>query len=623
MTEPNSPRAEETIEYRLAEVLDEYCRDVDQGLDPAPHTCLSAHPELAGDLTECLEAVAALEELGAALGRPPVPPPAFQPRTLGDFELLAELGRGGMGVVYKARQLSLDRLVALKMIRAGAVASANDAQRFCNEAAIVAHLDHPAIVPVYEVGEHQGELYYSMKLIDGGSLAEQLDRFHADPRAAARLLSAVAEAVHHAHQRGVLHRDLKPSNILLDAAGQPHVTDFGLAKRITTDGGLIQSGTLVGTPSYMAPEQASGKKGALTTAADVYGLGGILYAMLTGRPPFEGDTLLDTLEQVRGCEAAPPGATNPRVDRDLETICLKCLRKEPSERYGSADALARDLERWLAGEPIKARPVSRFERLWRWARRHPALTGAIMVAAALVLAVSAKTVSVARERVARLEEEVLRSNVYAARGVASTVLWQLERLSEPVLQAAAGDRLRALLRQGDRDQIDRFLQDLWQQHGGGRAEHDGPFATWYVLDHAGHILAIAPPPGDATIIGRDFRGRDYFQGTLRHAGKAGRASVHISRVFLAENQRLHKFAISVAVCDGPRPDAQVLGVLAATVTTTSTLGSLELNDRRHRAVLVGRRDTNPPRGPAPVREDEEYLILLHPAYNVPAGMRCR
>jgi serine/threonine-protein kinase len=302
-----------------------------------------------------------------------------------------------------ARQRSLDRLVALKMIRAARLASAVDVQRFRNEAETVAQLDRPGIVPIYEVGAVEGQVYFSMKLVEGGSLAGQLDRFATAPRAAARLLAAIARAVHYAHQRGILHRDLKPSNILLSVrsdplqrvgaarpaeAGhyEPMITDFGLAKRVEADGSLTQSGVLVGTPSYMAPEQASGKKGAIITATDVHGLGAVLYALLTGRAPFRGETVLDTLEQVKQREPEPPSRSNRRVDYDLETICLKCLEKEPARRYGSAEALAKDLERWLAGElSIRARPISRLARLGRWCRRNPVRAGAVALLLAVLL----------------------------------------------------------------------------------------------------------------------------------------------------------------------------------------------------------------------------------------------
>jgi hypothetical protein len=291
-----------------------------------------------------------------------------------------------MGVVYRARQISVNRPVALKMILAGRLASADDVHRFHTEAEAGANLNHPNIVPIYEVGENQGQHFFSMKLVEGDSLAGQVPRFVGHPRAAVRLLALVARAVHHAHQRGILHRDLKPGNILLDRDGQPHVTDFGLAKKIAGDTRLTQSGAVIGTPSYMAPEQAAGKKD-LTSAADVYSLGAILYELLTGQPPFRAPTQLDTLLQVLEQEPEPPRKSNPRVDRDLETICLKCLNKDPHKRYTSAEALAQDLDRFLEGDPVSARALGEWELLVRWAKKHPitaALAGLVGIGILLV-----------------------------------------------------------------------------------------------------------------------------------------------------------------------------------------------------------------------------------------------
>jgi WD40 repeat protein len=322
----------------------------------------------------------------------------------GEHELLAEIARGGMGVVYQARHTRLGRVVALKMILAGQLASPAEMQRFRVEAQAAATLDHPHIVPIYEVGEYHGQPFFTMKLVEGSSLAQQLAHFTKDPRAAARLLARVARAVHHAHQRGILHRDLKPANILLDGHGEPHVTDFGLARRVEGDSSLTQTGAIVGTPSYMPPEQARAEK-SLTTAIDVYSLGAILYEVLTGRPPFRASTPLDTILQVLEQEPVPPRKLQPRIDRDLETICLKCLDKAPPRRYGSAEALAEDLERYLAGEPIRSRPMRVWERGLRWARRRPALAALVAVSGVAALALVALAVGAAFTAQLRQEQQ--------------------------------------------------------------------------------------------------------------------------------------------------------------------------------------------------------------------------
>jgi eukaryotic-like serine/threonine-protein kinase len=303
-------------------------------------------------------------------------------RAVGQFELLNEIARGGMGIVYKARHRRLNRVVALKTILPG-VSRSTEAlvKRLRAEARVVAALDHPNIVPLYEIGEDAGYPYLILKLIPGGDLDRHQPRIGRDPRVAARLIARVARTVHYAHSHGVLHRDLKPSNILLDAAGNPHVTDFGLAKCAEFETNLTQSGLILGTPAYMAPEQACNNRGELTESVDVYGLGAVLYKLLTGRPPFHADTVYEILDQVRDVRPASTRLHNRAIDRNLDAICLKCLEKDPFRRYHSAAALSTDLERWLAGSPVSARRPSTGERSSQWFHQNRKL---FTVSAALV-----------------------------------------------------------------------------------------------------------------------------------------------------------------------------------------------------------------------------------------------
>ncbi len=288
------------------------------------------------------------------------------PRRFGDYELIGEIARGGMGVVYRARQVSLDRVVALKMILAGRLATDEDVERFRIEAEAAGRLQHPNVVGIFEVGSVEGQHYFSMEYIEGESLAQRLTRGPLPGRVAAKYVRTLAQAVHYAHRQGILHRDLKPSNVLLDAADEPHITDFGLAKRL--GGGAAshtRSGAVMGTPSYMAPEQAQGRNREITPAVDIYSLGAILYETVTGRPPFQAETPVDTISQVLENEPAPPTLLNANVDKDLETICLKCLQKDPRARYATAEELALDLNRYLEGESISARSFNVFDFLTR------------------------------------------------------------------------------------------------------------------------------------------------------------------------------------------------------------------------------------------------------------------
>jgi serine/threonine protein kinase len=313
----------------------------------------------------------------------PAPAMAGRVHYFGDYELREEIARGGMGVVYKARQVSLNRLLAVKMILAGQLAGEAEVKRFRTEAEAAAQLQHPNIVAIHEVGEHEGQHYYSMDLVVGPSLAARLGQGPLPIGEAARLMKTIAEAVEFAHQRGIIHRDLKPANVLLDQAGAPRVTDFGLAKRLERGESLTASGAMLGTPDYMSPEQAAGRHDITGPPADIFSLGAMLYQMITGRVPFRGANLSETLSNILHNEPIRPSRINPRVSADLETICLKCLEKRPDRRYPTGEALAQDLERFLNHEPVSARPTAASKRCVRWLKNHPWLAAGF--ASAIVL----------------------------------------------------------------------------------------------------------------------------------------------------------------------------------------------------------------------------------------------
>ena len=389
-------------------LLDDYLARLQAGERPDRAALVAAHPELASAI-RCLEALEGMapphpegDPEGAAQGAPAalagtlappapnadsidlvdLPPhpeggpevdPGGMPRSFGPYELLGEIGRGGMGVVYKARQKDLDRVVALKMILASHLASPEHVRRFQVEARAAARLRHSNIVHIHEVGQQHGQHYFTMEYVEGESLAERLARGPLPLDAAVRITAAVARAVEHLHQQGIVHRDLKPSNILLDRQGQPYVTDFGLAKVFEPGGEKTATGVVAGTPSYMAPEQASGHFSEVGPAADVYSLGAILYELLTGQPPFRQENRLDVLLDILGREPALPRQLNPKVPAGLELACLKCLAKTPDDRYASAAALADELDRFARGEPLVVRPPHAGQRLLHWSRRQPAL----------------------------------------------------------------------------------------------------------------------------------------------------------------------------------------------------------------------------------------------------------
>jgi serine/threonine-protein kinase len=565
---------------------------------------------------------------------------------VGDFQVVREIGRGGMGVVCEAVHTRLQRRVALKMIKAGALAEGREREMFRKEALAVASLQHPNIVQLFELGEHEGQPFLVLEYVGGGSLDDRLASTPIDPHVAAQLVATLARAIHYAHERGIIHRDLKPANILLgndecrmmnDERKKPEelivhrssfiipkITDFGLAKHLHAGDGQTQSGVIKGTPSYMAPEQVKG--GVCSAATDVYALGAILYETLTGRPPFRAATTLDTLMQVTALEPVPPSRLQPKVPRDLETICLKCLHKEPARRYSSAQELAEELERFLRHEPIQARPVGMGGRLWRWCRRNPVVAALLSLATSLaVLVLVLLVLRLADERATR--ERILAENVFAANHLANTILVELWKAAEVVERVASDPELLKRLKadQGrlqplppddnsarprfalpeEQRQLQPYLEGIYN-------EDDYAFHSWHVIDKDGILLADVPPLGQS-VFGVAFPGRDYFAGALRHAGKVGRARVHVSRAYQSASDRLFKITLSAVVYD--EDGKSVAGVVCATLPTDASLGLLELTDAEHTAVLVGPADvTDPHHRPPPDGGPIKYLVLVHPAY---------
>lgn len=428
-------------------------------------------------------------------------------RTLyfGDYELQGEIARGAMGVVYRGEQKSLKRTVAIKMIRSTMLTNEMDVIRFKAEAEAAASLDHPNIVPIYEVGMHDEQHYFTMKLIEGGTLRDQLERLQKDPKAAAKLMSTVAGAIHAAHQRGILHRDLKPGNILVDEDGEPHVTDFGLAKQMESNSSVTLSGQIMGTPQYMAPEQAEGGGRELTTAADVYGLGAIFYEILCGKPPHVGSSLMDTLQLVVEEEATPPSKHNPKVNRDLETIAMKCLEKDPAKRYASSQGLKNDLDHWLRGEPILARPVGTAEKVIKWMKRKP------MHAAAAGLGVLFLLTLGIGGPVAALQQAALRDVADEAREEAESSRDVADRRGEQIRRTLYASEMNAASRTAlDPAALPEIQASLlrWQEDGGAADLRDW---EWYFLHglaerrgvrwsrQFGSVQDVSCRPGGATV----------------------------------------------------------------------------------------------------------------------------
>ena len=362
------------------------------------------------------------------------------PVEFGDYQLLEEIGRGSQGVVYRARQKSLNRTVALKIIALGHWASKAHVKRFRREAEAAASLDYAGIVPIHEVGERDGSCYFSMKFVEGGQLDEVVRRSPISIRQAVELIAKVARIVHYAHEHGILHRDIKPGNILLDANGEPHLTDFGLARLLETESSVTQTLDVLGTPSYMAPEQAVGNNAAVSSVTDVYGIGAVLYQLLTGHPPFAGGTTYETIKLLLDTEPRQPRLLNPKIDRDLSTICLKCLEKDPKRRYPSALALAEDLERWLKHEPIRAKRSGFFTHARKWVRRNPSTTVLVTLLVALAAGMAVmvwnrehKSAVPVPKSVAVLPFENLSGdpdNAYFAEGIQEEILTRLASIAD-------------------------------------------------------------------------------------------------------------------------------------------------------------------------------------------------
>ena len=603
-----------TAADRLDEVLADYMEEAEAFKDNLSGLCalqakyVENHPDLAAQLLNHFENESvALSDFGRI------------PCRLADFGRYTEikyLGHGGMGVVYKAFDQELRVSIALKLSLPSALMGEPSVERFRNEAQSMARLKHPNIVRVRYVGEHQGRPFLDMELAEGGNLAQHRERIAADQRSVAKLMVQVARAVHHAHQRRILHRDLKPANILLDPdegeseQDKAYVTDFGLAREIGADGFLIDTGgriseesqvykTIAGTAAYMSPEQAEGKDA--TTLSDVYGLGATMYSLQTGKSPFGASSVKETLRQVRDprLKPKPPRAIDPRIDRTLEAVCLKCLRKDPSGRYTSAEGLAKDLDRWLAHRPTEARPLSRLGRSRLWRRRNPLGVGlGLMILAFLILA----GVIIAN-RIA----EPGRALVALARQNAGTLQLRLEQLRQAV-EVARDLRHGELLTQRNLT----GLQALIEETGNRRVDLNGksPFESWFIIDDLdGEILARWPAPSPQTQ-SKDRRYRDYYRGALLLAKTKGGTPVYVSRVYKAFADGLYKFGVSAAVRHGDK----IVGAVVASVTTSPQMGLPQTENSEFTTALLARGDPPEPGQAKPPDGASEFLVLLHPAY---------
>ena len=591
----------------LSHVIAEYLEEAEKANGDSERGRLrdryvGAHPELADHLRRHFEH----EDFFGQSVRRTI---HVEPRS-SRYSQLTEIGQGAMGVVYRGFDDELKRWVALK-VATFADASPGEARRIRAEAESMARLTHRNIVKVYDVRDEGGSTLISMELIPDGSLQDHLGELTHDQRAIARLMVDLARAVHHAHQRGILHRDLKPANVLLareeHGAFHPYVSDFGLAKPMDAadvHGGAVVAGAetmaygrIVGTASYMSPEQAAGHRA--TTLSDVYGLGGIMYALLNGRPPFRGETAAETLAMARDeAPPAPPSETHPGIDRTLEAICLTCLKKDPEQRYRSAEGLAKDLDRWLAHRPTEARRLGVVARARLWCRRNP--LGAGLLAALAALAVLSGLELADRLAAPR------RARLAVAEQTAALLVSRLADIKRAVEATAARPELASLLVQRDYSALQQLIEEEGRRHD----DLDGtsPFASLFVIDGRDGSMPVRWPVSDPEAEGVDFRTRNYYRGLL--AAKAPGA--YVSQVYRGVTDDLFRFGVSARLLH----NSETVGVVVATVTTDDRMG---LPDVRHESLVtavLARRDPNPlPGESGPTQEDASpYAILLHPAY---------
>lgn len=592
-----TPERWSEINQAFSAALDREPGDRDQFLA----TAFGGDAELREEVARLLRDAQAAENEGFMIDPPWVldDVPLFLPDFRnGDSEFgnIEYIGQGGMGVVYKAYDKNFDRWVALKFSAPSHLIGAAGVERFRTEAQSMARLRHPNIVTIHETGEHEGRPYFVMELIEGTPLSECVDEYIIRPREAAPLVETVAMAVHHAHQRRILHNDLKPANILLNEESRPHVTDFGLARRLGEGAASSATGTVGGTAGYMSPEQIDGRE--ITTASDVYGLGAILYTLLTGRAPFHGKTVQETLKQVQNADPTPPSVLNPKVDSDLEAICLRCLKKHRSERYVSASSLAHDLERYRNGTETIARPWTRRERVVSWCRRNKVQAGLVTGVVAVWIFAIVMALSVAHARKTHLLQLTTENAGFAAKDLAQTALLQLRHLARNIELVSASGRLAASLTNDDRQGLDEIVKSLCN-------DQSVPFNTCYVINRDGIMVAHAPRAD--YMLGGDFSWRDHFQGAKAKTAVPTGSTIHVSRVYRGRSDNVYKFAVSVPILDRHN---NFLGTIATSVTTDSSMGPVFLHDDSRKVALIAPTDIN---SPEELRSNK-HVIVYHPGY---------